>query len=42
MLELFIANISTVFEPSTTVSATAEFAGFLVSSAFGTYGTDHC
>ncbi len=42
MIELCVAGISAVLEPSTAASATAEFAIVLGSSALGAHGTDHC
>ena len=46
VLSVRVTAGATVFEPSTTGSATTEFAGFLDDSAFGTYGSDsrhrHC
>ena len=46
MISVRVADGATVFEPSTTGSATTEFAGFLDGSAFGAYGSNsrrrHC
>ena len=40
MIELCVAAISTVLEPSATASATAEFERFLGGAALGACGTD--
>ena len=40
MIEVCVAGISAVLEPSTAASATTEFAGFLDNAALGTYFTD--
>ena len=36
MIEVCVAGISAVLEPSTAMSATTEFAGFLDNAALGT------
>ena len=38
--KLRVTTISTLLEPSTTTSATAEFAGFLGGAAPSAHGTD--
>ena len=38
MIKLRVTSISTVLEPSTTASTTAELAGFLGSTTSGAYG----
>ena len=37
MIEVWVASISTVLEPSTAASATTEFAGFLNAAALGAH-----
>ena len=41
MIEVCVAGISTVLEPSTTIGATTEFAGFLDAAALGARGPNH-
>ena len=38
MIEVCVAGISTVLEPSTAISATTEFAGFLDAATLGARG----
>ena len=42
MTKLRVVSVSTLPEPSTAASTTAGFAGFLSTTALGTYETDHC
>ena len=41
MIEVCVAGISAVLEPSTAISATTEFAGFLDAAALGARGPNH-
>ena len=41
MIEVSVAGISTVLEPSTAIGAATAFAGFLDTAALGTRGPNH-